>query len=316
MRILYVEDNETNQALVGRVMRARQHEVVFCEEGEDALEILANDPKINLILLDIELAGTFTGIEVIEALRARNDTRPVVAVTAYAMMGDRERILAAGCDQYLPKPLVVPDLLSLLDEYEDTGTVAPAAIEAPPAKVASGDGKPAEAVPGDDGTPAAPKPEAAPAKRDPSLAEAPAADAAPSDDGTPAAPKPEAAPAKRDPSLAEAPAADAAPSDDDTPADAPKPEAAPAKRDPSPAEAPAADATPSDDDTPAAPKPEAAPAKRDPSPAEAPAADAAPSDDGTPADAPAPEQSGDGTKPTSPPVSVKKRTNSAEDDTS
>ena len=251
MRILYVEDNETNQALVGRVMRARQHEVVFCEEGEDALEILANDPKINLILLDIELAGTFTGIEVIEALRARNDTRPVVAVTAYAMMGDRERILAAGCDQYLPKPLVVPDLLSLLDEYEDTGTVAPAAIEAPPAKVASGDGKPAEAVPGDDGTPAAPKPEAAPAKRDPS-----------------------------------------------------------------PAEAPAADAAPSDDDTPAAPKPEAAPAKRDPSPAEAPAADAAPSDDGTPADAPAPEQSGDGTKPTSPPVSVKKRTNSAEDDTS
>jgi two-component system cell cycle response regulator DivK len=118
MRILYVEDNEVNRALVERVMRARKCSVVFQDEGEGALEALAQDPTIDLILLDIELAGSMTGLDVIQTLRARNDHRPVVAVTAYAMMGDRERILEAGCDQYLPKPLVVTDLLNMIDHYE------------------------------------------------------------------------------------------------------------------------------------------------------------------------------------------------------
>jgi len=118
MRILYVEDNETNQALVERVMRAKQHTILFRDEGEGALELLANDAEIDLILLDIELAGAISGVEVVKTLRGRNDKRPVVAVTAYAMMGDRERILAAGCDQYLPKPLNIADLIKVLDHYE------------------------------------------------------------------------------------------------------------------------------------------------------------------------------------------------------
>jgi len=129
MRILYVEDNETNQALVERVVRAKKHQIVFCEEGEAALELLADDAEINLILLDIELAGHYSGLDVIKALRERNDKRPVVALTAYAMMGDRERVLAAGCDQYLPKPIIITDLLTLLDHYE-TELAAPAATPA------------------------------------------------------------------------------------------------------------------------------------------------------------------------------------------
>ena len=118
MRILYVEDNETNQALVDRVMRAKQHTVLFRDEGEGALALLEQDGDIDLILLDIELAGTFSGLDVIRTLRARGDKRPVVAVTAYAMMGDRERFLEAGCNQYLPKPLNIADLMAVLDEYE------------------------------------------------------------------------------------------------------------------------------------------------------------------------------------------------------
>lgn len=118
MRILYVEDNETNQALVGRVVRARRHKILFCEEGEQALEMLKQSSDIDLVLLDIELAGAMSGVEVVKQLRAEGDKRPVVAVTAYAMMGDRERILEAGCDQYLPKPLVITDLLALIDHYE------------------------------------------------------------------------------------------------------------------------------------------------------------------------------------------------------
>lgn len=118
MRILYVEDNETNQALVERVARARKHEILFEEDGESALEVLAQDAAINLILLDIELAGRISGLEVVKTLRARRDKRPIVAVTAYAMMGDRERMMAAGCDQYLPKPLIIPDLLAVIDHYD------------------------------------------------------------------------------------------------------------------------------------------------------------------------------------------------------
>lgn len=149
MRVLYVEDNEVNQLLVARVMRARQCEVIFRDEGEGALEALAEDPTIDLVLLDIELAGSFSGLDVIRAMRARNDHRPVVAVTAYAMMGDRERILEAGCDQYLPKPLVIPDLLNVLDHYQqhlaDKGAAAltpapgaePAAALATPAPEAA-----------------------------------------------------------------------------------------------------------------------------------------------------------------------------------
>jgi two-component system cell cycle response regulator DivK len=129
MRILYVEDNEANQALVGRVIRAKHHSIVYRDEGEGALELLAADTEIDLILLDIELAGAISGLDVVKTLRGRDDHRPIVAVTAYAMMGDRERILAAGCDQYLPKPLVITDLMALMEHYE-SGEPLPASMEA------------------------------------------------------------------------------------------------------------------------------------------------------------------------------------------
>lgn len=129
MRILYVEDNEVNQALVARVSRAKGYEVLFSSEGEIALKLLAEDAAIDLVLLDIELAGVMTGIDVAQTLRKRGDQRPIVAITAYAMMGDRERILAAGCDQYLPKPLVITDILTLFEEYE--AKIAAAATAAP-----------------------------------------------------------------------------------------------------------------------------------------------------------------------------------------
>jgi two-component system cell cycle response regulator DivK len=161
MRILYVEDNEVNRALVERVMRARQCSVVFQDEGESALEALATDPTIDLILLDIELAGSMTGLDVIRTLRARNDHRPVVAVTAYAMMGDRERILEAGCDQYLPKPLVVTDLLNVIDHYQSelaakaASQPAESAVQAPAATPAAETPALAESAPAAASTPPA-----------------------------------------------------------------------------------------------------------------------------------------------------------------
>ncbi|WP_119068480.1 response regulator [Aggregatilinea lenta] len=158
MRVLYVEDNEMNQALVGRVMRGRQHAVTFREDGEGALDVLAGDPEIDLVLLDIELAGTMNGLDVVKILRDRGDMRPVVAVTAYAMMGDRERIMASGCDQYLPKPLVILDLIALLDHYaEERANVT----DAPAASTAKETSAPAPASAAAETNRVAPEPTAA-----------------------------------------------------------------------------------------------------------------------------------------------------------
>ena len=174
MRILYVEDNEVNQALVGRVARARKCSVVFREEGESALEVLAEDASIDLVLLDIELAGSFNGLDVVRTMRARNDRRPVVAITAYAMMGDRERILEAGCDHYLPKPVVVTDLLGLIDRYEREAVARPAVLPAAhptPAAPAAPAAVPVETLPAVP-TPQAKQPDSASTPAPPALAPA------------------------------------------------------------------------------------------------------------------------------------------------
>lgn len=137
MRIAYVEDNITNQALVERVARMTQHVIVPYSEGEIALEALRSEP-FDLIMMDIELAGNVNGLDVVRNLRAAGLKTPIIAVTAYAMMGDRDRCLEAGCNDYLPKPIPIKDLLDLLGRYDarlkanvEAGTPTPADTPAP-----------------------------------------------------------------------------------------------------------------------------------------------------------------------------------------
>jgi two-component system cell cycle response regulator DivK len=117
MRIMYVEDNQVNLGLVERIAKMGDHEVINSPNGTEALQKLATEP-VDLILMDIELEGELDGIEVVKRLRARGDSRPIVAITAYAMVGDKERILQAGCDDYLPKPLPVAQFLNILSKYD------------------------------------------------------------------------------------------------------------------------------------------------------------------------------------------------------
>ena len=117
MRIAYVEDNPTNQALVERVARMTHHRIIPFSEGEIALEALQQE-QFDLILMDVELAGKVNGLDVVRTLRGQGMSTPIIAVTAYAMMGDRERCLAAGCNDYLPKPIPIKDLLAMLERYE------------------------------------------------------------------------------------------------------------------------------------------------------------------------------------------------------
>lgn len=104
-RILLIEDNEQNRYLVTFLLQARGWEVVHAADGPAGLA-LAGEIAPALILLDIQLPG-MDGYAVARALRANPTLAaiPVVAVTSYAMSGDRERCMEAGCTGYLEKPI-------------------------------------------------------------------------------------------------------------------------------------------------------------------------------------------------------------------
>ncbi len=116
MRIMYVEDNPANLFLVKRVARMGNHDVLNYIDGEDALTYFERDNP-DLVLMDLQLAGEMSGLDVVKKLRAAGYKTPMIAVTAYAMVGDRDRCMAAGCDDYLAKPLSVPRLVALIQHY-------------------------------------------------------------------------------------------------------------------------------------------------------------------------------------------------------
>jgi two-component system, cell cycle response regulator DivK len=104
-RILLIEDNEQNRYLLTFLLEQRGHEVVPAESGSLGLELAAKVSP-DLILLDIQLPG-MDGYAVARALKSdpRLKSIPIVAVTSYAMVGDREKVLAAGAEGYIEKPI-------------------------------------------------------------------------------------------------------------------------------------------------------------------------------------------------------------------
>ena len=104
-RILIIEDNEHNLYLETFILQKNGHEVIQAISGEAGITQAAQELP-DLILLDIQLPG-MDGYTVAEALRENPaiETIPIIAVTSYAMTGDRERILASGCTSYIEKPI-------------------------------------------------------------------------------------------------------------------------------------------------------------------------------------------------------------------
>ena len=115
-RILIVEDNPLNLELVTVVLEMRGHEVVFATDAEQGIA-MAQTVLPELILMDISLPG-MDGLAATQQLRqiAGMADIPVVALTAHAMRGDQERVLAAGCQGYIAKPI---DISSFVDEVEN-----------------------------------------------------------------------------------------------------------------------------------------------------------------------------------------------------
>jgi two-component system cell cycle response regulator DivK len=113
-RVLVVEDDEKSRRLLVDVLGYHGFDVIAGDSGEQGLERLG-DGVPDAALLDIQLPG-ISGFAVLEALRARQGARriPILAVTASVMDTDRARILAAGFDAYVPKPVNIRELAALL----------------------------------------------------------------------------------------------------------------------------------------------------------------------------------------------------------
>ncbi|MEM7693600.1 MAG: response regulator [Pseudomonadota bacterium] len=119
-RVLIVEDNELNMKLFHDLLEASGLEILMVRNGIDALEVAKRD-RPDLIVMDIQLPE-MSGLEVTQALKADPDLKPipVIAVTAFAMKGDEERIRAAGCEAYLSKPISIDRFISTVKAYLPT----------------------------------------------------------------------------------------------------------------------------------------------------------------------------------------------------
>jgi CheY-like chemotaxis protein len=111
-KILYVEDNEDNVYMLKRRLERAGFEVVVAPDGEQGLAV-AHDQRPDLILMDLRLP-VLDGWQATRRLKDSEETRiiPVIALSAHAMPGDREKALEAGCDDYDAKPVNLPRLLA------------------------------------------------------------------------------------------------------------------------------------------------------------------------------------------------------------
>ena len=111
VKILYVEDNEDNVYMLANRLTRRGYEVVSARDGEQGIAMAASEAPA-LILMDLSLP-VIDGWEATRRLKADTRTQniPVIALSAHAMAGDREKALAAGCDDYDTKPVELPRLL-------------------------------------------------------------------------------------------------------------------------------------------------------------------------------------------------------------
>ena len=125
-RVLLAEDNEINRKLAHALLQGRGHSVVLAENGRDALSALKRE-RVDVVLMDIQMP-VMDGFEAIRAIRAQEASSgghlPIIALTAHAMKGDRERCLESGADDYVTKPIRTPELWAAIERVITQKTIA------------------------------------------------------------------------------------------------------------------------------------------------------------------------------------------------
>jgi len=116
LNILVVEDEEMNYFYLREILKNRCKNIYHARDGYSAIEYCKNNPTINMVLMDIKLPG-INGLEAtIEIKKIRPDL-PVIAQTAYTLVGDREKALSAGCNDYISKPINREKLYSIMNSF-------------------------------------------------------------------------------------------------------------------------------------------------------------------------------------------------------
>lgn len=121
IKILYIEDNPDNRILVRRLLQSEGYTMLEAENASSAMQVLQQH-RPTLILMDINMPDV-DGYTLTNQIKAMPEMAgiPVVAITANVMRGDRERVLSAGCDGYIEKPIDVDNFLDQIARFIETG---------------------------------------------------------------------------------------------------------------------------------------------------------------------------------------------------
>jgi two-component system cell cycle response regulator DivK len=114
--ILVVEDDEISLEFLKELFEPFHVKLLTASDGVEAIRICKSEPDINLILMDVQLP-VMNGKDAMKQIRTFNPKIPVLAQTAFAMSGDRERYLKEGFDDYISKPINVQELLNIIQNY-------------------------------------------------------------------------------------------------------------------------------------------------------------------------------------------------------
>ncbi|EDM36392.1 putative repetitive protein with two-component sensor and regulator motifs [Pedobacter sp. BAL39] len=117
-KVLIIDDDNRNIFALSAVLRARGYQCLSAAGGEEGIDLLKQDKEISVVLMDMMMPG-MDGYQAMEVMSKDPDLKeiPVIAVTAQAMLGDRERCLEAGAVGYVSKPINVDELTNLLTRY-------------------------------------------------------------------------------------------------------------------------------------------------------------------------------------------------------
>jgi PAS domain S-box-containing protein len=116
LKILIAEDDEPSSMLISETVKDFSKEVIEVRTGNEAVEFSKNNPDVDLIMMDIQMPD-LNGYEATRQIRQFNKDIVIIAQTSFGLSGDREKAIAAGCNDYIPKPINNDELLSLIQKY-------------------------------------------------------------------------------------------------------------------------------------------------------------------------------------------------------